>query len=128
MYLEQADADIKVSKSLFTPIGNTTNDEGITRIGLYLAQQGIELILKHIIHDINGEDDTKKRFRTHSISSLIEYAEEVSDITIPTRLKEMSNDITSWEQGGRYPGIGMTNVREDAEEVFSLYDEIRKSL
>ena len=43
MYLEQADADIKVSKSLFTPIGNPTNDEGITRIGLYLAQQGIEL-------------------------------------------------------------------------------------
>ncbi len=40
----------------------------------------------------------------------------------------MSNDITSWEQGGRYPGIGMTNAREDTEEVFSLYDEIRKSL
>ena len=128
MYLDQADANIKVSKSLFTPEGNPTNDEGVTKIGLYLAQQGIELILKHILHDVKGEDDTKKRFRTHSISALIDYVEEISDIRIPDSLKEMSNDITSWEQSGRYPGIGMTNARSDAETVFGIYDEIREAI
>ena len=124
MYLKRAKSMMEVSKLLFSPQGNPTNDEDKTMLGLFLAQQGIELELKHILHDLYGEDDTKKRFKSHNIFSLIRYVEEVSGIVLPDELKEMAEDITSWEQTARYPGIAMKNAREDAERVFKIFDQV----
>ena len=60
MNLNRIKADILTAKNNLSPVGNPTNDEYLYDISAYHAQQAVEKILKYILHDIYGVDDTQK--------------------------------------------------------------------
>jgi len=123
MYLELARNDITVARILLEPRNNPGNDEMITNIAAYHVQQGLEKGLKHIIHDINGLDDSTKRFRSHSLTSLISVVEDECGITIIDDLKIMSETITEWESESRYGG-SFSVTKSEIERGIELFEEL----
>lgn len=118
-YLERAKDDIYTAKLLLSPVGNPNNDEGKFDIAAYHTQQAAEKGLKFLLHDLYGEDDEDKRFRTHDISFLIRLAESKGSYIIPDELKIISVDLTMWEAQSRYSdsSIAKKNEIQDASEI-----------
>ena len=121
-YHEKAVRDIKVATYYTSAVGNPDNDEGMYDIAAYHAQQGIEKEIKYILHDIFGADETEKRFRVHSIPSLISYVEEYG-VVIPDEVKSIAYDVTEWEASSRYPG-GAKTTRDEIQEAIGVFDEL----
>lgn len=78
------------------------------------------------MHDIFGEDDTTKSFRTHNISALILKAEKYG-FTVDDELKDMSADITQWEAGTRYSGDIVT-TREDISVAIEICKKLNTKI
>ena len=123
-YHDRAMADIFVAKSLMSPSGNPTNDEGIRDIATYHVQQGIEKEMKHILHDIKGVDDTTRSFKTHIIEDLIDQVED-NGITIPDYVKEIAYDLSSWEATSRYSESSIA-VSQEINDAIMVYDRFAK--
>ena len=128
-YHDRAIADIFVAKSLMSPFGNPTNDEGIRDIAAYHVQQGIEKEMKHILHDIKGVDDTTRSFKTHVIEDLIDQVED-NGVSVPDYVKEIAYDLSSWEATSRYSesSIAVSQDINDAITVYERFAEYVKSL
>ena len=128
-YHDRARADILVAKSLMSPSGNPTNDEGIRDIAAYHVQQGIEKEMKHILHDLKGVDDTTRSFKTHVIEDLIDQVEN-NGVSVPDYVKEIAYDLSSWEATSRYSesGIAVSQDINDAITVYDRFSEFVKSL
>lgn len=128
-YHDRSQADIKVAKYLISAQGNPSNDEGIRDIAAYHVQQAIEKELKHLLHDLNGVDDTTRRFKTHIIEELIQQAEEL-DLEIPDYVKEIAFDLSEWEAASRYSesSIAVTNEINDAISVYDRFVEYINAL
>lgn len=62
MKLERADADIQLAEKLLSSQWNPSNDELMYDMAAYHAQQGIEKLLKYILHDIYGMDEGSRKF------------------------------------------------------------------
>ena len=127
MKLERADADIRLAEKLCSSEWNPSNDEMMYDMAAYHAQQGIEKLLKHILHDIYGMDETSRKFRTHKIYDLISMLEEDYSYTVPDELTEMSIKITDWEAQSRY-GDDIVARREDILRAVEIYQRIREHL
>ncbi len=124
MLLSRANADIQTAKLLLSPIGNPANDEQMTDLAAYHAQQGIEKILKYVLHEGLGIDDTRREYKTHSLFFLIDWIERESGFIVPERLKEMADEITEWEAGSRY---GESSVAEKnmIQAAIDIYEDLR---
>ena len=71
MNIKRIEADIQTAKYNISDSNNPTNDEFLYDIAAYHTQQAIEKTLKYYLHNVYGEDDTSKPFRTHNISTLL---------------------------------------------------------
>lgn len=98
MLLDNAEVDIKLAKYAVSPEGNPTNDELMLGAVAYHAQQAIEKALKYVLQTEAGKTETDKGYKTHNISTLIEWVENEIDFPIPEKLIEMDNIITDWER------------------------------
>ena len=127
MYLDLAKADISVAKILLEPKNNPTNDEMITDAAAYHVQQGIEKLLKYILHDLNGIDDSSKSFRTHSITSLISKVEDETNVKVPDELKMVSELLTSWESESRYGG-DISATEKQIKNCINIFEEFIENL
>ena len=119
-YRDRGYADICVARTLISPFGNPTNDEGVNDIAAYHVQQAIEKEIKHILHDICGADDTARSFKTHNLSDLIGQVEEYG-ISIPEELIDLASDISDWEAATRYSGSVIANI-EEIKEAIAIYE------
>lgn len=119
-YHDRAEGDIKTAKILISPISNPTNDEVINDNAAYHVQQAVEKELKYILHDILGEDDTTRKFKTHDIADIINQIEE-KGYEISEDIKEIAYDLSEWETTSRY-GTDIVASREEIINVIELYD------
>lgn len=124
MRLERADADIQLAEKLISPTWNPTNDELLYDMAAYHTQQGIEKLLKYILHDIYGMDESIRKFRTHKIYDLIAILEEDYSYNVSDKLMEMSIKITDWEAQSRY-GDDIVATREDIAAAIQIYHDMR---
>lgn len=123
MNLNRAKADIATAKMGID--ANPTNDEYLYDVAAYHAQQAIEKELKYLLHDVYGEDDSTKKFRTHNISQLLlminqydpDFAEKHSEIV------DVSGELTNWEASTRY-GQDLVSTREEIVHTFKLAEEL----
>lgn len=118
MNINRIKADIKTAETLCSPVGNPTNDEYIYDLAAYHTQQAVEKCLKYYLHDVYGEDDTARSFKTHNISTLIlmlnKYGHQVSN-----ELISMSDELTGWEASSRY-GESLISTRENILKGINL--------
>lgn len=110
MNINRISADIRTAETLCSSIGNPTNDEYIYDLAAYHTQQAVEKCLKYYLHNIYGEDDTTRAFKTHNISTLIlmlnKYGYQASN-----ELISMSDELTGWEASSRY-GESLISTRD----------------
>lgn len=125
MKLERADADIQLAEKLLSSQWNPSNNELMYDMAAYYAQQGIEKLLKYILHDIYGMDESSRKFRTHKIYDLISMLEEDYSYAVPDELVEMSIKITDWEAQSRY-GDDIVAAREDVLQAVQIYYKMRR--
>lgn len=118
MNLKRVEVDFDIAERYITPEVNPTNDEYFYDAAAYHAQQAIEKILKYVLHDIYGEDDTDRRFKTHNIATLILKAER-HGFQVDDELVNMSDKITDWEANARY-GSSIISTREDIKTAINL--------
>lgn len=116
-------ADIKNAKRILTDEDCTEYD---VDMAAYHIQQAIEKSLKYYLHDIYGEDDTTRRFRTHDIATLIGRCEEY-ELSIDGDLKHLAEDITEWEACCRYDG-DVAADKETAEKALTLAEELYEKI
>ena len=104
MNIKRIKADLETAKKLTDASGNPTNDEYLYDIAAYHTQQAVEKSLKYCRHNVYGEDDTAKRYRTHNISSLLLMISEydVNFLRDNAEIVKMSDEITGWEASSRY--------------------------
>lgn len=124
MLLERANADIQAAKLLLSPVGNPTNDERMTDLAAYHAQQAIEKLLKYVLHDGMGMDNTAREFKTHNLFFLIDWIERKSSFTVPDSLKEMADEITDWEANSRY-GESSIAEKDRIQSAIDIYSQLR---
>ena len=118
-YLDRALSDLKAAEICLKPAYNPSNDEGLLDICGYHIQQAVEKTLKYILHDMNGVDDTTRRFRTHDIVSLIVMVESETAVVIPDAIKQIAVLLTQWEVTTRYPS-GISTVRSELVETIAI--------
>ena len=126
-YLERAEIDIYIAKLLLSPEGNPTNDEGIYDAAAYHVQQGVEKALKYVLHDVTEISDETREFRTHNLDDLIDIVESKTAYIIPDSVKEMAEEITSWEANSRY-GSSIVTTRAQIEEAINLYENMKENI
>ena len=120
-YLDKALSDLSIAKMCLKPENNTNNDELMYDNTAYHIQQCYEKTYKYIMHDLNGVDDTTRRFRNHDITSLINQVEEDTDFVVCDNLKSYAEELTGWEANCRYPSSTYTS-RQEIEETIRTYD------
>lgn len=124
MLLERADADIQAARLLLSSVGNPTNDERMTDLAAYHAQQAIEKLLKYVLHDGIGADNIAREFKTHNLFYLIDRIERESDFIVPDSLKEMADEITDWEANSRY-GESFVSEKNKIQSAVEVYGQLR---
>ena len=125
MNIQRIKADISTARNNLSPEGNPTNDEYLYDVAAYHAQQAVEKILKYILHDQYGVDDTTKQFKTHNISTLLIMvnAHDADFITNHKKLVDLSDEITNWEAATRY-GEDLVAAKETIIDVLDYCDII----
>lgn len=129
MNINRIKTDITLAECGINPAINITNDEYLYDASAYHIQQAIEKSLKYILHNIYGEDDTTKKFKTHNISSLIIMLNSYDSDFINNHpdIVNIADEITKWEASSRY-GESIVSTRNDIMEAIkyakNLYDEI----
>lgn len=120
MNFKRINADIKMAEYGISPAINVTNDEYLYDLAAYHIQQAVEKELKYILHDIYGEDDTERRFKTHNISSLLIMINEYDQDFINNHkdIVDISDQLTSWEASSRY-GENIVSTREDINKAIN---------
>ena len=126
MLLSKANADIQTAKLLLSPVGNPTNDEQMTDLAAYHTQQGIEKVLKYVLHEGMGIDDTQRAYKTHNLFFLIDWIERESGFVVPDSLKEMADEITDWEAGSRY-GESSIAEKNTIQTAIDIYEKLKIS-
>ena len=125
-YHEKGLRDIEVARHYNSAAGNPDNDEGLSDIAAYHAQQAIEKELKYVLHDLCGADETQRKFKTHTIPALISQVEEYN-VNIPDDVKVIAFDLTEWEASTRYPG-GAASNREEIADAIRAYEMLAKHI
>ncbi|MCD7709106.1 MAG: HEPN domain-containing protein [Clostridiales bacterium] len=123
MKLAKADADINAAKLLLSLEGNPTNDEMLTDLAAYHAQQGIEKSLKYLLSTFGGIDETDKKFRTHQIPTLIALVKQYCQFEVPDELVNMAPKISSWEAKTRYDDSPIAYI-DEINHAIKLYDSM----
>ena len=118
-------SDIETAKHLMSPFGNPTNDEYLYDVAAYHTQQAIEKSIKYFLHDVYGEDDTTREFKTHNLNMLLNRLQDYEpDFNADhPKLIEMAYDITLWEANSRY-GDDISAVRSDIEAGIQIAEEL----
>ena len=119
-YHDRGAGDIFVAKTLLAPGGNPNGDESVYDIAAYHTQQGIEKELKHILHDILGDDENSHSFKTHNLPDLIGQV-EAHGISVPEEIVDMAFDLNDWEAATRY-SHGSVAKSEEISEAIEAYD------
>ena len=126
--------DIWFAKKGLSPFQNPTNDEAKFNISAYHAQQATEKCIKIILQNFYNVDTTTKKYRQHHIPRLLQYLEECAEkekkpipIKIPKVIKDMGNEITSWEENMRY-NIDYTLLKSRVKIVISACEQMVKEL
>ena len=129
MNINRIKTDITLAECGINPAINITNDEYLYDASAYHIQQAIEKSLKYILHNIYGEDDTTKKFKTHNISSLIIMLNSYDSNFINNHpdIVSIADEITRWEASSRY-GESIVSTRNDIIKAIkyakNLYNEI----
>ena len=125
MNIQRIKADISTARNNLSPEGNPTNDEYLYDIAAYHAQQAVEKILKYILHNKYGLDDTTRQFKTHNISTLLIMvnAHEADFISKHQKLVDLSDEITSWEASTRY-GENLVAAKDTIIDVLDYCDHV----
>jgi len=126
MNLKRVKADLDVAKNYASDLGNPKEDEFYYDIAAYHTQQAVEKTLKYVLHDIYGEDDTTRSFKTHNISTLIlkvqRYGVKISDDLI-----DLSADITDWEANARYSSFNVATKNKILKAI-ALCESLLKDI
>jgi HEPN domain-containing protein len=125
MNIRRLNTDIVLARNALSPATNPTNDEYFYDAAGYHIQQAIEKELKHILSDVYGVDENRKRFRTHNISSLILFIAEF-DQTFPKRhsdLIEIADELTEWETKCRY-NEDLVTTRRSVESALHIAESL----
>jgi len=126
MNLKRIEVDLDIAQRYITPEVNPTNDEYYYDAAAYHAQQAIEKTLKYVLHDIYGEDDTTRKFKTHNIATLILKAEKYG-FKVNDELIDMSDEITDWEANSRYSSSTIS-TKENIEKAIQLNKELLENI
>lgn len=125
MNIKRIEADITTARNNISENGNPTNDEYLYDISAYHTQQAVEKCLKYLLHDVYGEDDTTRQFKTHNISTLLlklnQYDKDF--LSNHQELVEWSDEITSWEASTRY-GTDLVATKNKINEVLNYTDTL----
>lgn len=118
----------KVQMDLFDIDNNTKQYKETKRyecieLLAYHSQQAVEKLLKYVLHNLNGVDETESRFKTHNIASLVARVESETDFIVPDDISDMANILTLWEASSRYD-ILMTYDQEKID----YYNQVIQNL
>ena len=129
MKIQRIQADIKTAKNNISPQINNTNDEYLYDIAAYHTQQAIEKELKYLLHDIYGEDNTTKKFKTHNISSLLLMLNNYEPDFIKNHpdIVNISDELTNWEASTRY-GENLVATRDSINNALTYADALLKEI
>lgn len=126
MNINRIKADIITAENNCNNIINTKNDLFLYDVAAYHTQQAIEKELKYILHNIYGEDDTTRRFKTHNISTLLIMIDKYDKnfISQHTAIVDCSDEITNWEASSRY---GEENIASK-DRILEIITEAKELL
>ena len=129
MNTKRIKSDIDTAKLLCSSVGNPTNDEYLFDAASYHTQQAIEKCLKYYLHDVYGEDDNLRNFRTHSIPNLLTML-SIHDVDFNKNhqdLVKIAIDVSDWEARSRYDDC-IVSTKNDIENAIAiaegLYEDI----
>lgn len=129
MNIQRIKADIDNVKIILSGYGNPTNDEYLLDIAAYHTQQAIEKCLKYYLHDVYKEDDTKKKFKTHNLSTLALWLSSYDKNFMENHegLIDLLDEVTNWEASSRY-GESIISTRKDINKAITYAEELYKEV